>query len=147
MLLPSLQGTEKIVFCILLPGKRQWFMFFWLPHSVNQSHCEPTSTNISLISLSVTLKPGLHLLVIIATIAEKSVSDHSDQMDTLLTIPAIVTIAITRIGLGSIPAITSMIITIAAIRTIVIFPRMHCSTGSFYVDFDFAPKNMILEAF
>ena len=46
------------------------------------------------------LKSGIHLIVTIATIAEKSVSYHSDQMDTsLLTIPAIVkivTIAIAR---------------------------------------------------
>ena len=57
-------------------------------------------------------KPGVHLIVTIATIAEKSVSDHSNQMDTsLLTIPAIVTIAIAGIGSRSIPAI----VTIAAI--------------------------------
>ena len=62
---------------------------------------------------------SVHLIVTIATMAEKSVSDHSDQMDTsLFTIPAIVTIitiAIAAIGLGSIPAIASAIVTIAAI--------------------------------
>ena len=53
--------------------------------------------------------PGDHLIV---TIAKKSVSEHSDQM---LTIPAIVTIAIAGIGSGSIPAIASAIVTITAI--------------------------------
>ena len=56
--------------------------------------------------------PGVHLIVTIATIAEKSVSD---QMDTsLLTIPAIVTIAIAGIGSGSIPAIAAIIWTQAS---------------------------------
>ena len=47
--------------------------------------------------------PGVHFIVKIVTIAEKSVSDHSDQMDTsLLTIPTIVTIpAITIAGIRS----------------------------------------------
>ena len=54
--------------------------------------------------------PGVHLIVRIATIVEKSVSD---QMDTsLLAIP---TIVIAGIGSGSIPAIASAIVTIAAI--------------------------------
>ena len=56
------------------------------------------------------LKPGVHLIVTIATIAEKSVSDHSDQMDALLTILTIVTITIAGIGSGSIPAIASTIV-------------------------------------
>ena len=59
------------------------------------------------------LMPGVDMIVTIATIAEKSVSDHSDQMDTsLLTIP---TIAIAGKGSGSIPAVASAIVTIAAI--------------------------------
>ena len=56
-------------------------------------------------------KPGVRL---IATIAEKSVSDHSDQMDiSLLTIPTMVTIlaiTIAGIGSGSIPVIASAIV-------------------------------------
>ena len=54
--------------------------------------------------------PGVHLIV---TIAEKSVSDHSDQMDTpLLTIPTIIMIleiAIAGIGSGSVPAIVTIV--------------------------------------
>ena len=58
-------------------------------------------------------KPHVHLIVTIATIAEKSVSNHSDQMDTsLLTIPTIVTIAIAGIRSGPILAIASAIVTI-----------------------------------
>ena len=86
-------------------------------------------------------------------------------MDTsLLTIPTIVTIvtiAIAGIGSGSIPAIASAIVTIVndrndhmdtgqrsqAIRTIVIFPKVHCSTCSFHIDFDFAPKKYDLGSF
>ena len=68
---------------------------------------------------NLSIKLGVHLTVTIATIAEKSVSDHSDQMDkSLLMIPmiiTIVTIAIAGIGSGSIPAIASAIVTIAAI--------------------------------
>ena len=52
------------------------------------------------------LKPGVHLIVMIA---ETSVSNHSDQMDTsLLTIPTIVTIAVAGIGSGFIPAIVTI---------------------------------------
>ena len=61
--------------------------------------------------------PGVHLIVTIATVAEKSVIDHSNSMDTsLLSIPAIVTIsaiAIARIAPGSIPVIPSVIATIS----------------------------------
>ena len=60
--------------------------------------------------------PGVHLIITIATIVEKSVSDHSYQMDTsLLTIPTIatiVTIAIAGRGSGSILGIASAIVTI-----------------------------------
>ena len=67
------------------------------------------------------LKPGVHLIVTIATSAEKSVND---QMDTsLLTILTIVTIAIAGIGSGSIPAMTS------AIPTIVNDRNDHMDTG------------------
>ena len=59
------------------------------------------------------VKPGVHLIVTIATIAEKSVGDYSDQMDTsLLTTPTIITIAIAGIGSGSISVIASAIVTI-----------------------------------
>ena len=54
------------------------------------------------------LKPGVYLIVTIAMIAEKSVSGHSDRMDTSpLTIPTIA-----GIESGSIPAIASVIVTI-----------------------------------
>ena len=63
-----------------------------------------------------TIKPGVHLIITIATITGKSVSDHSNQMDkSLLTIPMIVTIVmivIAGIGSGSIPVIASVIVMI-----------------------------------
>ena len=57
--------------------------------------------------LKCSLKPGVHWIVTIVAIAEKFVSD---QMDTSLL--AISAIAISGIGLGSIPAIASAIVTI-----------------------------------
>ena len=58
-------------------------------------------------------KPGVHLIVTIATIAEKSVRHHSGQMEpSLLTTPMIimiVTITIAGIGSGSIPAIVTIV--------------------------------------
>ena len=106
------------------------------------------------------LKPGVHLIVTIATIAEKSVSDHSDQMDTsLLTIPAIVTIvtiAIAGIASGSIPAIASAIVTMAAIiwtqasdrersERSSYFPRCTAVLVHFMLISISRQKNMILE--
>ena len=106
------------------------------------------------------IKPGVHLIVTIATIAEKSVSDHSDQMDTsLLTIPAIVTIAIAGIGSGSIPAIASAILTIVTIAAIIWiqasdrersersshFPRCTAVLVHFMLILISRQKNMILE--
>ena len=101
------------------------------------------------------VKAGVHLIVTIATIAEKSVSDHSDQMDTsLLTIPAIVTIAIAGKGSGSIPAI----VTIAAIiwtqasdrersERSSYFPRCTAVLVHFMLISISRQKNMILEVF
>ena len=110
------------------------------------------------ISYHMHFNPGVHLIV---TIAEKSVSDHSDQMDTpLLTIPTIIMIleiAIAGIGSGSVPAIVTIVNDqnnhmdivqqLWMIRTIVIFPKVHFSSGSFHADFDFALKSKILEVF
>ena len=33
------------------------------------------------------------------------------------------------------------------IKTIVVFPKVHCSTGSFHADFDFMPKKYYLGKF
>ena len=64
--------------------------------------------------------PGVHLIITIATIAKKSVSDHSNQMDTsLLMIPVIVMIVITGMRAGSIPVIASPIVTIIMIAAII----------------------------
>ena len=68
-------------------------------------------------SKNLKVKPGVHLIVTIFTIAEKAVSDDSDQMDTsLLMMPTIVTIiaiaiaiAIAGIGSGSISAIVTIV--------------------------------------
>ena len=106
--------------------------------------------------------PDVHLIV---TIAEKSVSDHSDQMDTsLLTIPAIVTIvtiAIAGIGSGTIPAIASAIVTIVTIAAIIwtqatdrerserssYFPRCTAVLVRFMLILISRQKNMTLEVF
>ena len=104
--------------------------------------------------------PGVHLIVTIptiATITEKSVSDQMDA--SLLAIPTIATIfAIAIAGIGSsIPAIVTIVDDrndhmdtdqgSQTIRTIVIFPKVHCSSGSFHADFDFTPKNNTLKVF
>ena len=102
------------------------------------------------------LKPGVHLIVTITAIAEKmcqrsqrlnghtTVDDHSDR-DRWNRIRFYSSDRLSDRNDCNDHMDTHQ--RSWTIRAIVIFPKVHCCTGSFHADSDFAPKNMILEVF
>ena len=71
-------------------------------------------------------------------------NDRYDRSRSLARVHMIVAIVHDRYDRWSKSGV-HLIVTIA--EKSVIFPKVHCSAGSFHADSDFAPKKMILEVF